>query len=795
MKGKQLPLHSAPANTQEKQFKDRLNTSEIESIFLSTPTGSSAHAAAKLFGSRPHLAGSAQDFEDAKELLKIFQREDPDLLPIYDAGSTRSRAATISLASRLLGPKKPTAWIDTYYPEMDTPSTRSLELINPDSGEPELSFDLVEDGDSGDEDAAEYRDAVPAWHGFSGDGEAEGELVYVNYGTYDDFEEVLAQGVDIKGKIVIVRYGAIYRGLKVKRAEDLGASGILIYSDPRDDGYVTTSNGFTPYPQGPARNPTSIQRGSVMYLSFGPGDPTTPGRPAYPDASRDPANNTPKIPSLPISWANAQRLLEEIGEAYTEDGKLSGKISAKKVKMVNHVNRSIIPIWNTMAAIPGHVKDEIILVGCHRDAWVLGGADPVSGTASLHEIVRGFGELLRQGWQPMRTVVFASWDAEEQGLIGSTEYGEDFDSFLSSHVVAYINVDVSSSGSRWQSVASDVKYGDKTLWDARQAEGPFIPSVADVAVIQAYESKKETLRNEEANGGTGVDPLGSGSDYTVFLQRIGIASTDQGFGGTPYDAPYHYHSIYDTVRWQEVYADPGYEKHVAVAQHLGLMALRLTDSIILPLNTTQYAFELEKYLDQVESLPVPSSLDVETENRLALDFSPLRASFQRLQKASLKLDKEKREAEEKFRDVLERMPKFPRLSHSRHECGGPLSKLFRGISRRTKYAIKTMFGVVDENPTREFIKAAKRVSRANKKLMGFERGFIHEEGIREREWFRHLGVAPGKWLGYGATTLPALTEAIQFDKDVGRAKYEVGRLVTLIDKMVEGLKPEDSERD
>jgi N-acetylated-alpha-linked acidic dipeptidase len=340
-----------------------MSASERESLFLSIPFSFSAHATAKKFASKPHVAGSDQDFEDAKEMLKLFQRElgasdppapphfPPEELPIYDAGTPRSRSATISLTSRL-GPRKPTAWIDVYYPDFDTPAERSLDILN-DQGMSEVSFDLVENGDPLDEDAAKYHDSVPAWHGLSGHGEAEGELVYVNYGTYEDFEELTEQGVNFTGKIVVARYGAIYRGLKVrsfsfscvdlfssgsiqvKRAEELNAAGILIYSDPRDDGYVTTANGFTPYPHGPARNPSSFQRGSVMYGTY-PGDPTTPGRPAYPNAQRDEAQNIPKIPSLPVSWANAQRLLEEIGEVYTAEGKLNGRISGKKGRMVNH---------------------------------------------------------------------------------------------------------------------------------------------------------------------------------------------------------------------------------------------------------------------------------------------------------------------------------------------------------------------------------------------------------------------------------------------------------------------------
>ncbi|KAF9265384.1 Zn-dependent exopeptidase [Marasmius fiardii PR-910] len=814
------------------QNKPPLDVHEREKLFLSVPNGESARAAAKTFASRPHVAGTPQDYEDAKKMLEIFQNElgikPPRTPPIFSAGTPKSRASTIIL-TETLRPRAPTAWIDVYYPKLDTPVGRSLDILDK-NGNSRLSFDLNEDGDPLDEDAHAYRDFVPAWHGFSSHGEAEGQVIYANYGSKEDYDELVAVGTNFTGKIVLVRYGGIFRGLKVKGAEELGAAGVLIYSDLRDDGYVTVENGFTPYPHGPARNPTSIQRGSVMYLSTHPGDPTTPGYPAYERAERQEPINLAKIPSLPISWHNAQRLLEEIGEIYVKDDtvfhgkKLSGKASTSNVRMVNHVDYNITPIWNTMAAIPGHIKDEVVIVGCHRDAWVLGAADPISGTASLHEIVRGFGELLKQGWKPLRTILIASWDAEEHGLVGSTEYGEDFADWISEHAVAYINVDVSSAGSRWNVLGSpslahlikrtalDVPHPTiqkKTLWDAREDQGPFSgPSesmVADIEFIQNYEKKLKETRSLS----TGVGPLGSGSDYTVFLQRLGVSSTDQGFGGTPYDAPYHYHSIYDSVRWQEEYADPGYNKHVAVARHLGLLAMRLTDTVIIPLNTTQYSFELDEYTDKVEQLAATVvGLDITS------DLTILRSQIKRLQAASLALDEEKVAAEENFRKALDRLPKFPRNHSGTLHCGSGLMRRlsawyhsFFGSSVPDSTSIRVhdwedflSFNLEEDferlsrlpfpkNPWLEFLRAAKRLVRANKKIISFERGFLHPDGIKDREWYRHLGVAPGKWLGYGATTFPALTEAIAIDKNESAAKEEVLRLIVVLDALTEQTQP------
>ncbi|KAF8913770.1 hypothetical protein CPB84DRAFT_1720468 [Gymnopilus junonius] len=817
-----------------------LSLKEREQLFLSTPSTESAIEASRAYATHPHLAGSSEDSLDAKTILHLLQDEfgiqKSVHLPIYDAGTPSSRNATILLTTPQ-APSLPNAWIDTYYPVLNTGLDQSLKILN-DDGTPAWTADLVEDGDPRDEDAHKYRDAIPPWHGLSREGDVTGQLIYANYGRKEDYDGLVAQGTNLTGKIVITRYGANFRGLKIKGAEELGAAGVLIYSDPRDDGFVTVKNDFPPYPAGPARNPTSIQRGSVQYLSSYPGDPTTPGYPAYPDVERTEGSNIPKIPSLPISWQNAQNLLEEIGELYSQDasGKkvLSGKASERSIRLVNHVDTKVTPIWNVMASIPGHIKNEVVVIGCHRDAWVMGGADPTSGTVSLHEIIRGYGALLRKGWKPLRTIVIASWDAEEYGLVGSTEWGEDFAPWISEHVVAYLNVDVSVAGSRFSASASpslahliretatDVPHPTvqgKTLWDAREDCGPYtdlvqaLNATADTDFLELYnqeESRKKAARID-------VDPLGSGSDFTVFLQRLGVASSDQGFGFTPTDAVYHYHSIYDTQSWQERYADSGFHRHVAVAKFLGLLGLRLTDSVILPINTTQYALELDDYLAKVEEL-----LPAQQELSQAVEFSSLRKSIRAVQESSLKLDEEKTEAEEDFRKLLKHLP-FP--GRRGLGCKGRRT----GFSRRVVDWIKELFGVhpptdselqllslrhaeswedyleyvsqfkgetVDELegkglpfPIRRFIKAAKRVARANQKLISFERGFISEEGIKDREWYRHLGVAPGKWLGYGATTFPALTESIVYEKNETFILHEAQRLEKLLEVLASTIDP------
>ncbi|KAJ1311382.1 hypothetical protein OPQ81_009875 [Rhizoctonia solani] len=793
---------------------------KAEDIFLSVPSPESAIAVARIWTEKPHLAGTRNDYYSSIQQLEVFRKHlgikpTSGSLPIFEAGSKESRQATLSIPNIT----EPAAWIDTYYPLLNFPDQRKLEIINED-GTLFWSAKVEETPTEGDP-AGQWYDTIGAWHGLSKGGDVQGKLVYAGYGRKQDFDDLAAAGHNLTGSIALIRYGAVFRGLKVKAAQEAGAVGVLIYSDPRDNGAVTVENGYKYWPNGPALNPDSVQRGSVMFLSKYPGDPGTPGTPAYPNAKRVEETNTPSIPSLPISWNNAQVLLKEL--------EISDSIfSNRNIRLLNGVQNKVTPIWNTMAVIPGHIRDEVVLLGNHRDAWVLGASDPTSGTVSVHEITKGLGELLKRGWKPLRTIVFASWDAEEYGLIGSTEWGEDFADWIQEHVVAYLNVDVSSSGDRFDLLGSpslahllrqaaiDVPHpsdANRTLWDAKDDLGPFTGPVDK----DAFAVQQEVELARKAVSSTGVRPLGSGSDYTVFLQRLGIASSDEGFGVTSQSAVYHYHSIWDSQAWMEKYGDPGFFRHVAIAKHLGLALLRIADSIVLPLNTTQYAFELESYLDRVAELA--------TELSDAPNFDKLRHAISKVKKASQKLDDRKAHAKHRLERSLEKVIHRGK----QHVCG---HRKFPGA----RAWVKSVFGVHEEKKNsysqgwpegarvapqvgrlpvsadeqketkgrhhhneqrhhhtnehkgiRKLIRAVKEVREVNKKLSTFEQGFLSEEGIKEREWYRHLGVAPGKWLGYGATTLPALTEAITIEKNSTLATYEAERLTHLLEKLAERL--------
>ncbi|KAF9569000.1 Zn-dependent exopeptidase [Agrocybe pediades] len=822
--GKQVVQHGQHCGKKHPLFGKR-----AEEAFLSIPDGISAIKASRLFATKPHMAGTPGDLTTAKDFLKLLQTElgiaPPSEVPIFPAGTAESQHATRSIPRT----HKPRAWIDTYFPVMNTPLERSLQIVDQ-NGTLIWEGSLVEKSDSTDPDAEKYFDAVPTFHGLSRGGDVTGHAVDGNYCTRDDYQQLVEDGkfkcrTDLKGAIVLCRYGGIFRGLKVKGGQELGAAGVLIYSDPRDDGHVTVENGYLPYPHGPARNPSSVQRGSVQFLSIYPGDPTTPGYPSYENSTRTEGSNIPLIPSLPISWENVATLFKTLASGDAYEGKL--------VRLVNNVDTRVIPIWNTMGVIPGFIKDEVVVVGNHRDVQVMGAADPSSGTASLHEVVRGLGHLLRNGWKPLRTIVIASWDAEEYGLIGSTEWGEDFADFIDENVVAYLNLDGSVSGSRFGASGSPLLShfiretaqviphptdANRTLWDATRDTGDLFGNATMISPIDPMVTAMKDMEVAAADA-IGVSPLGSGSDYTVFLQRNGIASTNGGFGSTLNDPVYHYHSIFDSERWQEVYADPGFHRHVAVAKHLGLQILRLSGSPVLPFNTTHYALELESYLSKVESLASQASLDVQ--------FKSLKKSIGKLQKASIALDKERNDAQKDLEKLVKKLKKW----HHRR-------RRLRMMIRRTFCRVKKMFGrqcacphkggkaskeMASENasfdhdvfvgmllhqglvehkwfstqhhphhghkfPLARLRKLIKRIRTANKKAATFERGFISEDGIKDREWYKHLAVAPGKWLGYGATTLPAITEAITFEKNSTLAQEEVARFQDLVDKLVANLK-------
>ncbi|GAA6006595.1 hypothetical protein JCM11491_003110 [Sporobolomyces phaffii] len=724
--------------------------------FLAIPEPESARQVSHAFTRETHIAGTEGDRKSAlrvkthwEHLLGVSPTSDDH---VFDAGTRRDRLA-LTGHGHGHGDRHPRVWVSTYYPYLNYPVRQSLTLTPPaNSSRAAFSASLTERVVPEDPTSA---NGVATFHGFSKNGTARGPLVYAGFGRTADYARLAAEGVDVQGKVVIVQYGGTFRGLKVKAAAEAGAVACVIYSDPAADGAVTEEHGLVAYPAGPARAPSSVQRGSVQYLSVRPGDPLTPFEPAYnpelagaPDRLEldDPSLNVPTIPSLPISYEDAVPLLKSLNGHGTrrEDrpGWREGGLRYQgveyftgpgpdQVEVVNEVeDRKTTPVWNTMAIIPGEIDDEIVVIGNHNDAWTFGAGDPNSGTASMSETVRAFGELLAKGdWKPFRTILLASWDAEEYGLIGSTEFGEDFTDYLRERVVAYLNLDVSVSGSSFELASS-----------------PSLSHLLQECAGMVKDPTAKTIERQDL-GQTKVKTLGSGSDFSVFLQYIGVAAGNLGFSGAVGDPVYHYHSNYDSFYWMEKFGDPTFERHVVVSKILGLTALRLVQDLVLPLNTTAYALELETYLTKVVNLP-------SYPGREQLDLTLLGSRLSTLVEASRKVDA-------RANLLVEQLEQ-----QQQHSCGGK-------ERRRRKHRI------------------LRELREINRKKRSFESTLLvppGEPGLVGREWYKSLVVAPGRWLGYGATTLPGLTEALELDGDVDQAEKEVARLEQAIERAIKLLR-------
>ena len=594
-------------------------------------------------------------------------------------------------------------------------------------------------------------DRIPTFHGYSASGNVTASYVYVNFGTWQDFEDLIAANVSMAGKIAIAKYGHVFRGLKVKRAQELGMVGMVMYSDPQEDGQMTETNGYKAYPQGPARNPTSVQRGSTQFLSpfshsplfsvpgskkfyagliellgILPGDPTTPGIPSKPGVPRsDPSEAIPSIPSVPISYKDAVPLLKALnghgppvsdfnqswqGGGLTHEGihyDIGPSPDSIVLTLLNDQEYVTTPIWNVVGIINGSIPDEVIVLGNHRDAWIAGGAgDPHSGSAAFNEVIRAFGMALRSGWKPLRTIVFASWDGEEYGLLGSTEWVEEFVPWLSASAVAYLNVDIGARGSRFEAAASPLL--NKALYDAVGLVPSPNQAEAGRTVLDTWDKQVKTM--------------GSGSDFTAFQDYAGIPSMDIGFSTDDASPVYHYHSNYDSFHWMDTYGDPDWSHHVAMARTWALIAASLSETPVLNLNATDYAHGLVSYLENAKE-----------KARKTFGDSEFKFSFQELDQATARF----LEAAVKF-DAFTADLSSQLLDHV------PWWKWWKKV--RLYYQIRT----------------------ANSKYKALEKQFLHPEGLDGRTWFKHVVFAPGRWTGYSGATFPGLLESFE-DHDWARA--------------------------
>ena len=566
---------------------------------------------------------------------------------------------------------------------------------------------------------------LPAFHGSSPSGDVTADVVYANFGTLEDFKKLASLGVSVKGKIVIVRYGENFRGVKVYIAQQYGAAGVLIYSDPADDGYVKGDM----YPRGPYRPATGVQRGSVQFLPIYPGDPETPGvasTPDLPDSERimDPAKmNQPSIPSNPLSYEDATPILQALDGPETPrawQGGLPftyhlGGTGAVKVHMNLVQDYKLRTIWDVVGTIDGtdpEQKEDWVVAGNHRDAWVYGAVDPNSGTAAMLEAVHGLGDLLKQGWQPKRRIVIASWDAEEEGLMGSTEWAEMHAKELA-HAVAYFNTDVGVAGPDFD--ASAVPSLKEFVRDVTRA----VPSPRGGTVYEQWEAtqhsnphRKGGAVNAEtsASDGVTIGDLGSGSDFTPFIQHLGVPSTDIGSSG-PYGV---YHSTFDDFTWFTKFADPTFAYEQQQARVFGLEILHMADADVLPYDYRLYGKEVVGYVAAAQKRAA--------EAKMSVDFGAATAAANRFAAAGEKVYK----------------------LQSASVAGAEEAKL-------------------------------------NTALRDAESAMLNEAGLPRRAWYKHLIYAPGEYTGYAAVVIPGVNEGIDA-VDNARTQGQLDALAAALDR-------------
>ncbi|OZJ03890.1 hypothetical protein BZG36_03958 [Bifiguratus adelaidae] len=679
--------------------------------------------------------------------------------------------------------------IETYYPLLNYPKYRRVAIVD---GPKSLQYEAKLREDVVDEDAtSKDNDAVPTFHGYSASGNVTGPVVYVNYGRLEDFQTLSALGVDFNGTIALVRYGGVFRGLKVRAAEQFGCVGVLVYSDPIDDGPIGKGPDAESYPKGPWRSPSSVQRGSVQYLSIRAGDPLTPGFPALKDAKRikrEDSDMVPQIPSLPISWEDAVPLFKAM-EGHGLPAALMGPDwtggleeilyfsgpSKANVNLVNDVEDKVTPIWNVIGRIEGTVeKDRALVIGNHRDAWVYGAVDPNSGSAAMLDLVRTLGVLLKKGWKPRRTIVIASWDAEEYGLVGSTEWVEDHADWLRKECVAYINVDSAVSGPHFDASASPSL--KKLLFDVTaRVQDPHKENGTTVYDSWLAQSQGPLPIGDDAKPKVGI--LGAGSDFVPFLDFIGVTTVDLGFGGD-YGV---YHSNYDSFHWMEKFGDPDFKYHQALTQIWGLMVLELSSNPILPIEPSQYAHDLVDYTDDLKTLAAPGvqGIEEDVEASEALKFKKLRKAIEGLHDVASQVDTEK----SKLRKALSKIWKKRKEHRHRHWHHAPKSaRPHDKLDRKTREKARRIFGKVKD---------------MNDRLFQMERGFIDPEGIKGRDWYKHVVYAPGLWAGYGAVTFPTIGEPIEKGdwKEVARAEERVADHIQKASKYLSGDNDDDDEDD
>ena len=683
-------------------FRDAATENATEARFLAVPDTKLAEEHLRTLTQAPHLAGTPEDQATADYVAQKF------------------RAAGLDTE------------IVEYKVWMNYPQEISVDITAPAGVEMHGPTREHVAGDPYDDDPR----VVMPFNGMSPSGDVEADVVYANYGTPEDFEKLEKLKIDVRGRIVLVRYGQNFRGVKEFIAQEHGAAGVIVYSDPFDDGWRRGDK----YPDGPWRPDTGVQRGSVGYMFEFPGDPTTPGfasLPSLPESKRispEQSAQMPKIPVTPLSYHDAWPILQHLAGPDSPrewQGALpfTYHVGPGPVRVKMHLKQDyqFRTLWDVIGRVQGSQSpDEWVVAGNHRDAWVYGAVDPNSGTAAMLEAVHGIGELLKSGWKPKRTMIFASWDGEEEGLMGSTEWAEQHEAELA-HAPAYFNVDVAVSGPKFGAAAvpslkqflrdvtkavSSPKGG--TVYAAWQkGDQPNAPITQSPS--ESIGEGRRTPAVAPARDDVLVGELGSGSAYSAFQQHLGVPSTDISSTG-PYGV---YHSVFDNFAWFKKFGDPDFVYEQQMARIFGLEALRMADADVLPYDYEEYGKEVAVYLDAAAK---------RAENKFgnhALDWSAVNAAAKHFQDAGAKI----------------------------------LSK--------------------QKNQPRD-------AARLNQTLLGAERALLVPEGLPHRPWFRHAIYAPGEYTGYAAVVIPGVNEAL--DKgDAERARQQLAVLAAALERAAKAL--------
>jgi N-acetylated-alpha-linked acidic dipeptidase len=656
---------------------------------------------------RPHHVGSPYDKANAEYLADLFKSWG------YDTRIER---------------------FDVLFP---TPRVRVLELTAP----TKYTAKLAEPPLAADPTSSQTAEQLPTYSAYSAAGDVTGQLVYVNYGVPDDYEELARRGIDVKGRIVIARYGLSWRGIKPKVAAEHGAVGCIIYSDPRDDGYFEGEA----YPKGAYRGEWGAQRGSVADMPLYPGDPLTPGVGATPDAKRlaltDPATTLAKIPVLPISYADARPFLEALG------GPVAPTAWRGALPMTYHLGAgpatvhlkldfdfSQKPIYDVIATLKGRERpDEWVIRGNHHDAWVNGAEDPVSGLVAMLAEAEAVGALAKGGWAPRRTIVYAAWDGEEPGLLGSTEWVETHAAELQQKAVAYINSDGNGRGFLGVGGSHGLERFVNELASAVTDPQTNV-TVGERARALAISHARTADDRKEARdqAGIAIGALGSGSDYTPFIQHLGIASLSIGFGGE--DNGGSYHSIYDSITHYEQFGDPGFAYAPVLAKVGGRAVLRLADAAWLPIAARPLADTVDKYVQEVNKLAATERDKVADRN-------------QRIREKT---------------DVLAADPKETYVAPA-SEAPVPFLNLtpLQNASAKLKAAADRFDQAIANSKNLARIAAPDTGARLDAELRAIDLAFTSSAGLPRRPWFKHQIYAPGYYTGYGVKTLPGVREAIE----------------------------------